>query len=387
MVLQIGILAVLVVAAAIGVVNMLSLRSLGDSPRPRRFPMVSVLVPARNEEANIGRCIASLVDQDYPNYEILVLDDNSEDQTAAIVRGWEQRSGHVRRIDGQPLPAGWTGKNFACHQLALEAKGELLLFVDADTRHSPESVRAGVAALDETGADLLTVIPNEIMETFWEKVILPLLHFNLLCFLPLPMVSRTQNPSLAMANGQYMLFRRSAYETIGGHHAVQDAIVEDVWLSRLIKRKGFRLRILDGSRVVACRMYTSLTGIWHGFSKNLFAGFKFSIPVMAAGVLFHFMTSIFPFLSLAGILTGLMNANMLPVVVAQIGVLLFIRGLFSARFRLNYPAGLLHSLAMFIVIGMAINSARWILVAGGSKWKGRAYMYKKRVLATITGNQ
>ena len=134
-------------------------------------------------------------------------------------------------------------------------------------------------------------------------------------------------------------------------------------------------------------MYTSLTGIWHGFSKNLFAGFKFSIPAMAAVVLFHFMTSVFPFLSLGSILTGQMSATLLPVVAAQVGILLAIRCLFSARFRLSYPVTLLHPLAMIVVIGMAVNSARWILVDGGSKWKGRAYAYKKQVLATSRGNQ
>ena len=387
MLIQIVVLAALAVMALIVIVNVLSLRSLGSCPMPRTFPMVSVLIPARNEEGNIGECIASLDDQNYPSYEILVLDDNSQDGTAAIVREWEQKKGHVRYLKGQPLPSGWVGKNFACHQLSLAAKGDLLLFVDADTRHAPDSIVKGVAALEHFQTDLLTVLPNEIMRTFWEKAVLPLLHFNLFCFLPLPLVSGSRDPRFAMGNGQFMLFRRTVYEALGGHRAVRDVMVEDVWLSRLTKKNGFKLRILDGGSAVFCRMYSSLEGIWYGFSKNLFAGFNFSVPAIGAVILFHLATSVFPFIVLANILLGEMPATVVPVVVAQIGILLGIRLLLSVRFGMSYIATLLHPLAMILVIGMAVNSARWILVAGGSKWKGRAYKYKNQVLATMRGDQ
>jgi chlorobactene glucosyltransferase len=387
LIIQIGILAALSVMALVATVNVIAIRSLGARPGPRVLSRVSVLIPARNEEANIGACIASLVDQDYPDYEILVLDDNSDDGTAAIVQEWQQENDHVRYLKGQRLPPGWVGKNFACHQLSLAAKGDLLLFVDADTRHSRESIVKSVAALEHFQADLLTVLPDEIMRSFWEKTILPLLHFNLFCFLPVPFVSGLRDPRFAMANGQFMLFRRSVYDAVGGHQAVKDVMVEDVWLSRVVKKNGFRLHILDGSSAVSCQMYSSFRGIWNGFSKNLFAGFKFSIPAIAAVILFNFVTSVFPFISLAGIFLGYMPAGMLPVVTAQVGVVLGIRLLFAARFRLSYSATLLHPLAMMIVIGMAVNSARWILMAGGSQWKGRAYEYKKQVLGTIRGEQ
>jgi chlorobactene glucosyltransferase len=387
MAFHIGILLALSVMALVLLVNIASLRSLGTSPRPRMLPMVSALVPARNEERNIGQCIESMVRQDYPVYEILVLDDGSEDGTAAIVQEWERKDPRVRYIKGQPLPPGWVGKSFACHQLSVEAKGDILLFVDADTRHSPKSIISGVAALEHHRADLLTVLPHEIMETFWEKMILPLLHFNLLCFLPMPLVSGSRDPRFAMANGQYMMFRKSAYASVGGHAAVKDAMVEDVWLSRIIKRAGFKLRILDGSKVVSCRMYSSFTGIWHGFSKNLFAGFNFSLPALTAVILFHGATSILPLVSLVGILVGEMPASIWPIVAAQIGVLVAIRLLLSARFQLDYASAFLHPLAMSVVIGMAINSVRWVLVAGGSKWKGRAYEFKNQALAGMKGER
>jgi chlorobactene glucosyltransferase len=190
-----------------------------------------------------------------------------------------------------------------------------------------------------------------------------------------------------MANGQFMLFRRKAYDTVGGHQAVKDVRVEDVWLSRLIKRNGLRLRILDGRNEVSCRMYSSFRGIWEGFSKNLFAGFRFSLGAIGGVILFNFATSVFPFISMAAICVGWMSGNLLSVVTAQIAVVLGIRILLAARFKMSYIATVLHPLAVMIVIGMVVNSARWILVAGGAQWKGRAYGYKKEMLATIRGEQ
>ena len=385
--IQIGILGALCVMAVIATVNVISLRSPGRSPSPRVLPKVSVLIPARNEEENIGPCIASLVEQEYPNYEILILDDNSNDATAAIVQKWQRDDGLVRYLKGGELPSGWVGKNYACHQLSRAAQGDLLLFVDADTRLSREGIARCVAALEHFQADLLTVLPNEIMKNFWEKTLLPLLHFNLLCFLPIPFVSGLRDHRFAMANGQFMLFRRKAYDAVGGHQAVKDVLVEDVWLSRRIKRNGLRLRILDGSSEVSCRMYSSFRGIWEGFSKNLFAGFRFSLVAIFGVILFNFATSVFPFMSMAAICLGWMPGNLLSVVTAQIAVVLGIRILLAARFKMSYIATLLHPLAVSIVIGMVVNSARWILVAGGAQWKGRAYGYKKEILATIRGEQ
>jgi chlorobactene glucosyltransferase len=384
---QIGILVALSIMALVATVNVLAIRSLRALPRPGTFPKVSVLIPARNEEENLGWCIESLVEQEYPNFEILVLDDNSTDATAAIVQKWEQESGRVRYVKGAPLPPGWVGKNFACHQLSRTAQGDLLLFIDADTRLSREALVRGVAAVEHFRADLLTVLPDEIMQSFWEKTLLPLLHFNLLCFLPIPFVSGLRDHRFAMANGQFMLFRRKAYDAVGGHQAVKDVMVEDVWLSRLIKKSGFRLRILDGRSEVACRMYSSFKGIWDGFSKNLFAGFRFSVAAIVTVIVFNFATSVFPFVSMAAIYMGWMQEGFLSLVIAQIAIVLGIRILFASRFKMSYVAALLHPLAVMIEIGMAANSARWVLVAGGAKWKGRAYGYKKEILATIRGEQ
>jgi chlorobactene glucosyltransferase len=358
----------------VALINIASIRRLGRRRAPRMFPLVSILLPARNEAKTIGMCLSMLTDQDYPQYEIVVLDDNSDDATADIAAQWARTDKRVRLVRGAPLPEGWVGKCFACHQLSAIARGELLLFVDADTVHTRHSVRAAVAAMEMTDAGLLTVIPHQVMRSFWEKLILPLLHFSTFCFLPLPLVRWSGNPKLAMANGQFMMFRRSVYDMIGGHKAVRSAMVEDVWLSRRVKEFGSSLSIMDGGEVVSCRMYSSFAGIWDGFSKNLFAGFSYSLPAISAMVLFNLLTSVAPFL----FLPAAWGTPAFPIVAAQVLLLLVIRVALALRFRMSVWVTFLHGVAMLMLIGIALNSCRWVLAAGGARWKGRRYDFRNQ---------
>ncbi len=267
-----GILAVL---AFVTLFNVLFFRAIPPSAKPSTTPFVSILLPARNEEENLERVLSSLANQDYPAFEVLVLDDDSTDATGRIAASWSEHDHRVRVLQGDPLPPGWAGKPHACHQLAAAARGQLLLFIDADTVHQPHSVTAAVAELQRSGADLLTLLPHQVMGSFWEKLLLPLLYFVALTFLPMPLVAILRNPKIAMGNGQFMLFRKEAYGKIGGHASVRTALVEDVWLARRIKEFGHRLVIRDGASLVSCRMYRSLRDVWQGFSKNLFAGFGY----------------------------------------------------------------------------------------------------------------
>lgn len=346
---------------------------------PGMFPRVSVLVPARNEEQNIGKCLAGLLRQEYPDYEVLVLDDRSTDGTAAIVREWEGREGRLRLIPGAPLPEGWGGKSFACHQLAREAGGEFLLFVDADTVHGSASIRSAVAEMEKTGADLLSLIPHQTMESFWEKAILPLLHFSTMCFLPFPLVSSTRSPRLAMANGQFMMFRRDVYRRIGGHEAVRTAMVEDVWISRLVKSHGRKLVVMDGGSLVSCRMYRSFAALWEGFSKNLFAGFRYSLPAIGAVMAFNAVTSVLPFVLLPLALAGGGKGMAVTAPAVEAGIVIAMRLSLAVRFRMSIAASFTHPLGMGMVIAIAANSCRWMLGGGGARWKGRRYDFRKPV--------
>ncbi len=378
--LHIVILVALGVMAGVTLLNLLTFRSVKRSLTPETTPFVSVLVPARNEERNIAKCLKSLLGQDYSHFEVIVLDDSSSDATFDIARSFAANDPRLRLLEGKPLPEGWTGKSFACHQLSQEAKGELLLFVDADTEHTPHSISAAVAEMQRSRVDLLTLIPRQIMGTFWEKAILPLLHFSTFCFLPFPLVRLSKNSKFAMANGQFMLFRSDVYDSIGGHKAVRSALVEDVWLSRLVKQHGYTLLIMDGSEVVSCRMYTSLAEIWEGFSKNLFAGMRYSVPMIVGVCAFNFLTSIVPFiLFVYGISAGLTDALWFRSVGLELVLIMGVRILLAIRFRMSLLATATHPIAVLALIGIAANSVRLVLAGGGSQWKGRQYNFRKDI--------
>ena len=380
-----GLLALMMVVVLVNVVGFRRLPRWAAPERPgsEGTPMVSVLIPARNEERNIGTTLSTLARQDYPRMEIVVLNDNSADGTEAVVKERAGADPRIRLIQGGALPEGWVGKSYACHQLAGEAQGDLLLFVDADTAHEQWSVGAAVEEMRRSRADLLTVIPAQTMRTFWEKLILPLLHYSTFCFLPMPLVSVTRSPKLAMANGQFMLFRKEVYRAIGGHAGVRTAMVEDVWLSRRVKEEGYRLVIRDGTGSVRARMYRSLREIWQGFSKNLFAGFNYSLPMIGGVVVFNALTSVLPFILLpAGIIAGMEFAPWTAVVALQVALVLAIRLALAARFRLDVWTIVLHPLAMGIFCGIALNSARWVLVRGGARWKGRTYDFRNQPMDT-----
>jgi chlorobactene glucosyltransferase len=200
---------------------------------------------------------------------------------------------------------------------------------------------------------------------------MPMLHFVTFGFLPFPLVHLTGSPKLAMANGQFMLFRRGAYERIGGHEAVKDALVEDVWLARRIKQFRLRLRVMDGRQLLETRMYTSFREIWNGFSKNLFPGFSFSLTSIIGVMLFNIATSIVPFLLLPYAL--LAHAAWLPLIAAQVALIVAMRTMIAFRFSLDLLPIVLHPVAMAAVVGIAANSVRWAHFADGIHWKGRRY--------------
>lgn len=255
-----------------------------DDPLPESLPSVSVLVPARNEERNIGACLESLRAQDYPNLEILVLDDDSSDATAAIVEQAVWRDGRVRLLRGKPLPTGWHGKAWACHQLAQAARGQWLLFADADTRHRPNSVSSALALARARNLDLLSLIPDMGLRGFWERVMMAVIPLVFVGCVPHFAFTRTRTPVLAAAIGPFMLFRRETYERFGGHEAVRGDIVEDVFIARWVKRAGGRIALADGVDTLRVDFYSGFRETWEGLSKSAFAAFDYSLPGVLAAI-------------------------------------------------------------------------------------------------------
>ena len=241
------------------------------SPRFRGAdpPRVTAILPAKDEEAYISDCLASVRGQTYPNLDIIVVDDRSADRTGEIAREHAVRDPRVRVLTIEELPPGWTGKTHALHRAVAEASGEWLWFLDADTLHAPDGLSILMEYGRAEGAAMVSLLPELRCETFWERVVQPLGGIVLMQSFPLHVVHRDDSP-LAFANGQYILIRRDAYDDAGGHEAVKDRFVEDIALADRVKRKGYRIRVALIRGIVTCRMYASLEQLVRGWSRILY---------------------------------------------------------------------------------------------------------------------
>lgn len=285
------------VFSIISVYNLLSVPELKENiPASEYKKLVSILIPARNEEKNIEKCIQGVLDQDYKNKEIIILDDNSTDNTFA--RAVSFSSQEIKIIKGRELPSEWLGKNWACHQLAQNASGDYLIFIDADVELTPEAISNAVYELEESKASLLSIFPTQIIKSFGEHLVVPLMNWLLLTFLPLRFVYNSSIKSFVAANGQFMLWKRDVYFNLGGHEQVKNKIVEDIELAKLVKQNNFKVKTLLGGNFVYCRMYESFNQAYNGFTKNFYAGFSLPPVTFIIIILFLFFVFTSPFLFL-----------------------------------------------------------------------------------------
>lgn len=346
-----------------------------SSHRLPASPFISILVPARNEERLIQACIESLVMQKYDNFEVIVLNDKSTDKTGEILHTMSQRYSHLRIIEGKELPEGWVGKNYACHTLSLEAKGEYLLFTDADTVHNPEMLSSAMSLFLRQKLDFITLIPYEEMVSWGERIIIPMIHFLYFAYLPNDIITKSRKASVSAANGQFMFFSRRGYTMIGGHEIVKNNIVEDVFLAKEVKKHGLRMALVDGTDMVFCRMYTSFSETFNGFSKNLFAGFGFDLPLFSFFLFHLFVLYILPyFLIIIHTIFYEQTPNIIMIIgIINIAIPIIIRLTMSLRFKLSFSAAFLHILTAFFSIGIGLNSLKWTYSKRGIQWKGRNY--------------
>ena len=238
---------------------------------PERFPRVSVIVPARDEERMIERAVRALLAQTYPALEVIVVNDRSTDATGAILARLAREDERLIVIDNEEPPPGWLGKPWAMHQGSLRARGELLLFIDADVLYEPEAIGSAVAKIEERGVPMLTLTPHVEMHGFWEHVMMPQLAVFAFTLMPLWLVNRTRIAALALGGGTGNLVRRADYDACGGHVALRDAVVDDIGLGRLFRRNGRRTEVIVANDFISVRMYHGLGEIVRGFTKNAFA--------------------------------------------------------------------------------------------------------------------
>jgi chlorobactene glucosyltransferase len=335
------------------------------------LPFVSVLVPARDEEGNIERCIASLLKQQYPHFEVLVLDDDSSDGTVGILHELALSDRRLRVLSGRPLPSGWLGKHWACHQLAQASQADLLLFTDADTWHHPLMLSDAVAAQQAEDCDLLTGIPHEEMESWGEILVLPVISWALDSLVPVGLAHRLRSPVLSMGVGQFMFFRRSSYLALGGFAAVRAHLVDDVALARLTKESGLRWRFVDLSRRVSCRMYTGFRAVADGLGKSVFPALGNRAWALGVMVLLLSWLYLQPVVVAASWLLGF-SPHAATLMWAGTAIVLALAnwGLCSWRFGQPWYRAVLYPASIAIILGIAVRSAT-LFWRGEARWKGR----------------
>jgi len=323
-------------------------------------PLVSVLIPARNEEKNIGNIIEDLLGQDYQHIEIVVFNDQSSDRTEEVVRTYAVRDERIRLINSTGLPAGWTGKNYACHSLALNAKGEYFLFLDADVRISGNVIGRCLALVRKKGLDLVSVFPKQEMQTPGEKITVPIINYVLVTLLPLVLVEKSRHSSLAAASGAFMFFTAGAYREVLPHEKVKRAVVEDVSIARLFKKADKRVACLLGDDDYSCRMYHGFRHAVGGFSKFITTFFADSFVL---SVLFFLVTT-FGFLPVLWAMPSWVFAGYLVVYVLTRVIVFFLS-------HQNILSSVLLSIPVQLSLGLINCMAYLSRFSGKLEWKGR----------------
>ena len=339
----------------------------------RAHPLVSIILPVRNQSRTVGECVRSLLAIEYPNKEIIVVDGGSDDGTRETLREFETK---ITLVEEDPLPAGWVGKNWACHLGYQKSKGDLLLFTDGDSVHSTDSVTRAVDYLEKERADLVTLAPGTILRSFWEKVMQPPIFLLIMILVGGKLVNNDKRRN-AIGNGQYMLFPRESYDKIGGHAAVRDKIVEDYTLARLLKKAGMRLRFVTAPDVLGVRMYSSLGEIWRGWRKNFYTvSEKHMLWRALTRIVLMLTFLVLPFAILSyGIISA--PANILnPYLIsgAFMSFLLWL-GIVMLDRSIDVPAGyaLLFPIAILVYVCIGIDSTLRGSLGFGFSWKGRTY--------------
>ena len=387
------ILLIWVVFFILAMRNYLQLPRLTDTPShtSSSLPSVSVIVPTRNEAYRIEKCIRSLKAQTYPQLEILIIDD-STDNTLEVIRSIIGTDPRFRIIKQEPLPEGWVGKPFALQQGSKQAKGQYLLFIDADTFHDPMLITRAVDYALEHDTDLLSLVPHNTLESFWEKVIQPIPLTFISAGMPLAQVNEPDS-KMGIAFGPFMLIKHTVFDKIGGYESIKGHIADDVEMGKLVRDSGYKVNLVNGQTMMHLRMYENFHEIWEGWSKNIFLG-----PMQKRGInskakrllvvvfgsigifgimVFPLCMTIITFLLMVTTQTSQWQGLFLfALFVWLVGVVL--QGIIQKAYRYGNPVyAVLNFLSSLIIIGIFVNSAVKSMSKKGVTWKGRTYAEKK----------
>ncbi|MGO8696616.1 MAG: glycosyltransferase family 2 protein [Limisphaerales bacterium] len=341
----------------------------------RKYPasdFMSVLIPARNEEKNIGDTLREVLANHDCDFEVIVLDDRSSDLTGEIIRGFALTDPRVRLEMSPPLPSGWCGKQHACHILAKLARGSLLVFLDADVRLAPDALARMAGFMESQETALASGVPHQELVTFSEILLIPLIHFVLLGFLPMHLMRRSRLPSMSAGCGQLFIARRDAYEQCGGHAELRSSLHDGLMLPRVFRRVGFQTGLFDATDLATCRMYHANIETWRGLGKNATEGLAAPGTILPMTALLIF-GQVMPF-----VLLGVMPALSLPAIVIAAGAAIasILPRLIAVRkFRQPLLGALLHPLGILCLLAIQWHALLSRQIGRPSMWKGRAYSF------------
>ncbi|WP_342642692.1 glycosyltransferase [Rhodoligotrophos ferricapiens] len=336
------------------------------------LPSVSVLIPARNEQERIGPVLEAVLANRGCPFEVVVADDGSTDRTADVIKAFGQRDARVRLIATPPLPKGWMGKNNACQALGQAARYDIALFLDADVRLAPDAIARVASFMRDKGVSLASGFPHQIAVGFWERLIVPLIHFVLLGYLPMIGAKLSRSPAFATACGQLIAVRLADYRAVGGHGSIHDKIHDGVQLARVFRRRGLKTELFDAERLAATQMYDNLRALWAGFSKNAHEGMATPVALPIWTVLL-FGGHVLPFILLP--VAWALGADELTVrvLLAAVACAWAVRVLLAIRFRQSWVSALLHPLGIIFMLVLQWTALfRWF-TGRQVRWRGRAY--------------
>lgn len=348
--------------------NVLFLPSPPRNTSLKNMPLVSVLIPMRNEFRNVQGLVAALKKQNYNHFEVLILDDESTDGTFEALQMAISQDMRFRVIKGSVKPEGWVGKVHACHQLSGQARGEYLFFVDADVRLTPDAISHSLSMMQQKKIALLSGFSRFVLPTWLNKLLVPMQHFIVLFHLPIALANYTKWPAATAAHGGFMFFDRSAYEAIGGHGAVRSEIVEDVALARRIKQHGRRMWLVNVTRFASCTMYSTNQEVWSGFAKNIFNGIGRSTSFAISIIFFYSLFYVAPgVLFLIGLLVEQQLLLLPYFLICLQAALVYVKTREPIGLAFVMPAS---ALAFVTLLGYAVVQAK-----NGKpvEWKGRFY--------------
>ena len=363
-----------------GITNFLWLKKIPTKKNIPKSKLVSILIPARNEADVIESTIKSIINQSYQNYELIILDDNSSDTTESIIQKYAKSNPKIELINGLSLPEGWLGKNWACHQLSEKAEGEYILFIDADTNLDKFILEDSVIALQKEKIDLLSLVPGRDTKLIADHAMKKIISWFIVCWLPMKLAIKLNAPFLSATFGQFMLFKKSSFNDIGGFEAIKDNPVDDFQLGRNIKKNLFKWMLYDAVFRITTRTYNTNKDLISGYSKNIFpaVGYSISIFVVIFLILISFVLgSTIPIILFA---LGILQNQQLILLCISLLILLFISwGIVTIRFKYSiftpFSFPLLISLILLLALRSFVDNVFY-----SSTWKGRSYRTDKKKL-------